>query len=623
MGLGQAITSAISGLNVTQSALSIVSGNIANAQTAGYTEKTATQVAAISAGDTVGVNISSVNREIDTYLQAQLRTESSGGNYSSTLSDYYNQLQSVFGQPGSTNDLTTAYNNLTTAAQALSTSPDSSSAQYGMLSAGQSLAQQLNSMSSSIQGLRTQAESDIGNAVTQANQDMQQIATLNQQLSVMNTQDATFATLADQRDSAISSLSNLMNVTVTPTANNEVNVFTGSGVQLVGNTAVKLNFDGQGSLTPQSQWSADPSKCTVGTITIDNGTRGAPFDLLANGCIKSGQIAALVQMRDQVLPQAQAQLDQVAAGLSSALSDQTVSGTAVSTAGQNGYNIDLSTLQSAGDTVNISYTDNSTGATKNLTIMRVDDPSALPLSQSAASSSSGTIVGVDFSNGMASVMTQIQNALGSSGVQFYNPSGTTLSVLDDGASHTVTVNAVSSTTTPTSLQSGSAQLPFFLDGNTPYSGAVTSLGEESTGLSGRIQINPALTANPQDLVAYSASTDAADPTRPNFILNQLTTATQTFSPRAGVGTASSPFTGTISSYMQQVLSQQGQDASNATNLNTGQQQVVSSLQQKYNSESGVNIDSEMAELLQLQNTYSANARVLTTIQSMMQTLLQM
>jgi len=623
MGLGQAITSAVSGLNVTQSALAIVSGNIANAQTPGYTEKQVDQVAAVSSGNTVGVNISSVNREIDTYLQAQLRTENSGGNYTSTLSSYYDQLQSIFGQPGSTNDLTTAYNNFTTAAQALSTSPDSSSAQYGALSAGQALAQQLNSMSSSIQGLRTQAEAGIGNAVTQANQDLQTIASLNHQLSQMNTQDATFATLEDQRDSAISDLSNLMNVNVAPAADNEVNVFTASGVQLVGDTAVTLNFDGQGSLSAQSTWSADPSQSTVGTITIDTGSTTPGIDLIANGAFKSGQIAALIQMRDQILPQAQAQLDQVAAGLSTALSDQTVSGTAVSNAGQNGFNIDLGALQSAGDTVNISYTDNATGKTKSLTIERVDDPNALPLSQSASSGSNDTIVGVDFSGGMTSVLTQIQTALGSSGVRFSNPSGTTLSVLDDGASDTVTINSVSSTSTATSLQSGNPALPFFLDGNSPYTGAITSAGEESTGFAGRITINPALTADPEALVAYSATTASDDPTRPNLMLNQLTTATQTFSPQAGVGTASSPFTGTISSYMQQMLSQQGQNASNADSLNTGQQQVVSALQQKYNSESGVNIDTEMAELLQLQNTYSANARVLTTIQDMMQALLQM
>src|SRR5947209_6040444 len=133
MGLGQALTSAVSGLRVSQTALSIISGNIANAQTPGYVEKSVTQVAAASANTTIGVRLSAVNREIDTYLQTQLRSESSGGSYTSTLSSYYGRLQSVFGQPGAANALSTMFNNFTTAAQTLSTSPDSNSARYGVL----------------------------------------------------------------------------------------------------------------------------------------------------------------------------------------------------------------------------------------------------------------------------------------------------------------------------------------------------------------------------------------------------------------------------------------------------------------------------------------------------------
>ncbi len=51
--------------------------------------------------------------------------------------------------------------------------------------------------------------------------------------------------------------------------------------------------------------------------------------------------------------------------------------------------------------------------------------------------------------------------------------------------------------------------------------------------------------------------------------------------------------------------------------------VVNSLQQRFNDESGVNIDQEMSNLLTLQNAYAANARVLTTIKDMFDTLMQM
>jgi len=624
MGLGQALTSAVSGLRVTQSALSIVSGNISNAETPGYVKKSVSQVAAASANITIGVRLSAVNRELDTYLQTQLRSETSGGSYASTLSAYFQRLQAVFGQPGADNALATSFNNFVSSAQTLSASPDSSSARFGMLTAGQALAQHLNGMTADIQSLRSQAELEIGDTVTQANEAMQTIADINLQLGQMNTHDATFAVLEDKRDAAIDQLSQLMNIKVVPSDNNKINIFTGSGTQLVGDKAGILQFDAKGSLTADAAWDPDPTKRGVGTIVLSNGQNNGPgLDLIANGIVKSGKLAALLQMRDQALTQAQGQVDQIAAALAGAMSDQTVQGTAVTSAGQNGFDIDLAPLK-AGNTVNITYKD-SAGTSHDLTIVRVDDPHALPLPATATPNANDKVVGVDFSAGMASVLTQIQNALGSSGVKFYNPSGTTLRVLDDGIGGQIDIASVSSTSTVTSLTSGNSQLPFFLDGTAPYTGATTAAGPQSLGLGGRIAINPALMADPTRLVVYQTSplTDAADATRPNFILTQLTTAVRDFAPQAGVGTTSAPFSGTISSYMQQVLSQQGEDASNADSLNQGQQVVVNSLQQKFNSESSVNIDEEMAHLLQLQTAYGANARVLTTIKDMINMLLQL
>ena len=119
-----------------------------------------------------------------------------------------------------------------------------------------------------------------------------------------------------------------------------------------------------------------------------------------------------------------------------------------------------------------------------------------------------------------------------------------------------------------------------------------------------------------------ANTAAGDPTRPNFMLNQMTNATLTYSPATGLGTASAPYSGTLSQYMSAVVSQQSQAANAATNLQQGQDTVLTALQQRFNDQSGVNIDTEMSNLIALQNAYSANARVMSTVQQMMSTLLQ-
>ena len=117
--------------------------------------------------------------------------------------------------------------------------------------------------------------------------------------------------------------------------------------------------------------------------------------------------------------------------------------------------------------------------------------------------------------------------------------------------------------------------------------------------------------------------DAGDSTRPDFIYQQLTGAAQAFSPTTGIGTVTAPFIGSIPTYLRQFISQQGEAASSADNLKQGQDVVLNSLQQRFNDASGVNVDEEMANLLTLQNSYAANARVVSAVKDMLDALMQM
>jgi flagellar hook-associated protein 1 FlgK len=606
---------------VTQTSLSLVAGNVANAQTPGYVRKTPTITENATGTTGSAVQIDSINRVLDQFVQAQMRTESAGAGYADSVNNMYNQLQGIYGTPGSSGTLESTFNNFTTALQALGTTPNDGPTQLTVLSSAQALTQQLNSMSSSIQSLRGEAELGISQDVDTANNDLQQIAQINEQLASYSQKDSAYSALEDQRDVYIDQISKLMDVRVIKTDNNQVSLLTGSGVQLVsGIKASTLSFDAQGAMSPQSQWSSDPTKRTVGTITLTS-PNGVQTDLVANGAIRSGEIAGYLQMRDSTLVQAQAQLDQFAGAMASALSDQTTQGTAATSGAQNGFDVDVGSL-SAGNTVSITYTDTATNTQHQLTLMRVDDPSALPLSNSATSNPNDTVVGINFSGGMASVVSQINAAIASTGMTASNPSGNTLRVLDDGAANTVKVNAMSTTATVTSL-TGSVQLPMFTDGGKPYTGAMTGVGAESVGLAGRITVNGSLLANPNALVAYQAGTTSADPTRPNFIYNQIASGSLIFSPAAGIGSTASPYSGTLSAYLSQITSVQSTAANNASNLQKGQDVVLSALQQRFTSTSGVNIDQEMSNLLTLQNAYAANARVMTTVNTMLTALMQM
>jgi len=616
MGLSSALATAMSGLRANQAALSIVSGNIANAQTPGYVTQTPNQVEVATGTSGTSVDVTGVSRQLDLYIQSQLRTETSGSGYADQMSNILGQLQSVYGTPGGDGTLETTYNNFTSALQALSTSQGSESAQTAALGAAQSLAQSLNATSQGIQTLRTNVSQDIGSSVTQANADMSTIATINTQLQGLAPTDPAAATLMDQRDNAINDLSKLMDVRTVTDSSNETSVFTTSGVQLVGGElASKMTFTSPGTLTANNLYSSNPAQNGVGSLTIAL-PNGGSYDMVANKSITSGQIAADLTLRDQTLVQAQTQIDQLAATMSSALSDTTTPGTAISGTPA-GFSVSTSNIQ-PGNTINLTVTNTGTNAKQQISIVNVTDPTALPLPN--APNANPKMIGVNLSGGVnATVLAQLNAQLGPGLV--FSGSGTTLNITGSAAT---TINSTTTTTTASSLTGGSAQVPLFTDGTSLYTSAFTGAGSQMTGYAGRITVNPALVTNPANFTVYSNSppTAAGDTTRSDFLYSQLTTASFNYSPQTGLGSTASPFTGTITGFMQQFLSQQANTASTATSLQQGQDVVVSTLQQKFNSVAGVSIDTEMSNLIALQNSYAANAHVMSVVQSMMNTLIQ-
>jgi len=607
----------MSGLRANQAALTLVSSNVANVETPGYVRKSVNQVQTTTGTGSAGVTVTGVNRELDVYVQKQVLTETSGASYASTLANALQRLQGIYGDPSSDTTLEAAFNQLTAALQALSTTSDSPAARTTAVNAAQSLAQMLNSASAGIQSLRADAESSIKSSVDAANNAMKQIATINNQLLGTTGDDAAAASLLDQRDQYVAQLSQLMDIRVITNDRNQVTVFTNSGVQLVGSEAATISFDAQGTVTPNTTWSSDPSKSTLGTLTLTF-PHGGDIDLIATNSIRSGSIAANLQLRDQTLVQAQAQIDQLAASMASALSDKVTSGTKADGPPAN-FSLDLTGLQN-GNNVQFTYTD-SANKTHTVTLVQVNDPSVLPLKNSATNDPNDEVFGVDFSQGVGAVISQLNGMFGGAGLQFSNPTGETLQISGDAGGNAV-VNSATSTITMTNLTSGNPELPLFVDNGVPYTGAITATGSQQTGLAGRISVNNLLLADPSRMIIYGAGTQSGDTTRSDFILSKLTQSSYYVSPQTGIGSSSTPFKGTMLSFLQQFTTMQGQAAASAQQLADGQNVVLSTLQNKLNSSSGVNIDEEMAHLLALQNAYSANARVMSTVKDMFDSLLQ-
>ena len=265
MSLGSALATAMSGLRANQAALAIVSSNVANAQTPGYITQRINQVKVPTGDNGASVSVTGVNRELNQFIQTQLRSETSGGAYASQMASVLTQLQSVYGTPGQAGTLETAFSNFTAALQSLSTTSGSSSAQIAAATAAQSLAQQLNATTQGIQTLRSNAEQDLNISVGQANAALTQIAQINTQLQGLSSTDPTAATLMDQRDKAINQLSQLMDIRVSDTGNNQTAIYTTNGVELVGAQASQISFNSQGTLNANSQWTSNPATSSAGT----------------------------------------------------------------------------------------------------------------------------------------------------------------------------------------------------------------------------------------------------------------------------------------------------------------------------------------------------------------------
>src|ERR1700691_4410745 len=145
MSVNQALSASLAGINATQQALSVAAGNVANANTPGYVDESVNQVETSTSGQSgTSVDVTGINRDLNTLLQSQLWTETSGDSYADTTSQLYQQLQQVYGTPGASTSFDGIYDNFTTALQSLATNPSSTSDQSAVVSSAQQLAQNLN-----------------------------------------------------------------------------------------------------------------------------------------------------------------------------------------------------------------------------------------------------------------------------------------------------------------------------------------------------------------------------------------------------------------------------------------------------------------------------------------------
>lgn len=613
MGLSAVLNNALSGLTSNQSSLEVVSRNISNSGTPGYHAESMNVVGQAGPDSNYAI-ATQVTRAFDKSLQLSYNNETSDSAYASVTAKYLGQLQTALGTPDGSSSLNTVYNNFETALSSLTASPDDYAARATVVSSAQSLATTLNNLTTQVQSLRQQANQQIGTDVTTVNQALSSLASVNKQLAAVGTDPTTRAQLMDRRDTLVAQIAGNLDVNASYAGDGRVTLTTRSGVTLVDQqAAAQLGFAGNANIGAAQQFSSDDAQNGVGTLVLTT-PAGLKIDLVKQDVLQSGELAGLINLRDNTLVEAQDQLDTIAGGLARSFSTNVTAGTnATGSGGATGMSVDVLQVQ-PGNTLSLTYSVG--GVSKSVSVVDVTDASKLPMDYTQANGN--RVVGVDFSGGAANVASQLQSLLGSS-LQI-SGSGSTLTVLNDGSSNSAVSNLTAQTTS-TATQDGSLGLNLFVDtGNVPYTGSLDGL-EQQLGFAGRITVSGDVIANNALLVQNTTTTPIGDVARVNYLYNQLTSTTYADPPAATSGLGGS-LNGTVGQLISQTMTYQGNQAGAADSASSSHSDAMTALTSRMNSEYGVDVNGEMARLVQLQAAYSANARVVSAVQTMLNALEQ-
>lgn len=240
-------------LNASQMALNVVSHNTSNVNTPGYSR----QVVAFSASDPynvpninngkpgqlgTGVNIDSVNRVRDIYLDARISSATSTQGALSQLNDILGRVEQLYFEPGVTGvgQLMTDFFH---AFSDLASNPESTATRATVRNRAQSLINGFHQIDTTLQQIAPEVETKISDKAKEVSQIAAQIAGLNKQIRTSAAMGEHPNDLMDQRGALINRLSGLVDVQTVPVTdsktgqqNGELNVLV-NGYVLVQNDA--------------------------------------------------------------------------------------------------------------------------------------------------------------------------------------------------------------------------------------------------------------------------------------------------------------------------------------------------------------------------------------------------
>lgn len=305
MGIAS-LDAALSGLRVSQQQISVISNNVANVGTPGYTRKILPQSSQAIQGVTVGVLSETIIRNVDLNLERDLWTQVSAVGELDIQQTYLNRIQQFHGPPDQELSVAAEISRLYDSFSALSDSPGDSFLQATALDQAIDTANKINDLSDLITTLRNDAQDEIRETVTRINDLLLQIADLNDKVQDNLNIDRTTAHYEDQRDAAIKELSGLIEISFFQRGDGVLVIQTNQGQELASERAEQLSF----SAIPLSASSYYPDSANGVYLRdpAENPTTAVDLTTLSVG----GKLGGLLTLRDSTFPKQMAQLDEVA-----------------------------------------------------------------------------------------------------------------------------------------------------------------------------------------------------------------------------------------------------------------------------------------------------------------------
>jgi flagellar hook-associated protein 1 FlgK len=161
MNLDGALQIATSTLANINSQTAVISQNVANVNTAGYSREVSTQTSLTATGQGMGVLIGPVQRQLNLALQRQVIAQNADVAALQTTQTSLSGIDSVQGTPGQNNDLASNVGQLQNAFTALQSDPSNAASQQQVVSAAGTLTGQINALSQSYTATRQAAQNDV------------------------------------------------------------------------------------------------------------------------------------------------------------------------------------------------------------------------------------------------------------------------------------------------------------------------------------------------------------------------------------------------------------------------------------------------------------------------------